>query len=123
MSKKMIVSYLKISVPLERQQRIMDTLQYVKSGIQVQSRFNKYDAYKNLNNSDELIIIGKWKSREDLFKHIQSKDYKAILAVMEMSCELPEIRFNSVSSMGGLDFINEIRGNKKTRMKPCVNNK
>ena len=107
----MIMSYLRIKVSLEEQQKVLDTLRYVNGAIRLQPGFINCRAYKDLKNSDALTIIEEWKSRKDLFGHIRSDEYRATLALMDMSSEPPELRFHSVSPLDDLALVSDVRGN------------
>jgi hypothetical protein len=46
-----------------------------------------------------------WKTKAGLFKHIRSPLYRSILAAIDMSCEIPDIQFSSVSATDGMELI------------------
>jgi len=54
--------------------------------------------------------VEEWESQADLDKHIRTDDFRKILAVMDISNEPPEIKFNTVSKTVGMEFIERIRG-------------
>ncbi|MBW1848535.1 MAG: antibiotic biosynthesis monooxygenase [Deltaproteobacteria bacterium] len=65
--------------------------------------------YSNSQNDDELILLEKWKSQQDLERHIRSDDFHKILTVMEAAKKKPEISFYSVASKAGLELVKKIR--------------
>ncbi len=65
--------------------------------------------YSNSQNDDELILLEKWKSQQDLERHVRSDDFRKILTVMEAAKKKPEISFNTVASKAGLELVEKIR--------------
>lgn len=111
----MIESSLKIMVPLKKNRNILDTMEYVKKKAQLETGFISYRAYNDMNDQDSVCIIGKWETCEDLLRHIGSSGFRAILAIMDMSIKSPELRFRSISSLGGLELVSHVIGNKKEK--------
>lgn len=111
----MIQSSLKIMVPLEKNQNILDTIEYIIKKAQLETGFISYNVYKDMNDQDIVCIIGKWETSDDLFSHIGSTGFRAILAIMDMSNRSPELQFHSISSLGGLDLVSHVIGNKKEK--------
>jgi hypothetical protein len=42
-------------------------------------------------------------------RHLRSKDYRRVLAAIDLSQESPEIRFGNVEPMGGIEVIDAAR--------------
>jgi quinol monooxygenase YgiN len=53
--------------------------------------------------------LERWRSREDLYRHIQSSLYLAILNAMDLGQEAPEISFHEVSDTESMDLIEALR--------------
>jgi quinol monooxygenase YgiN len=66
--------------------------------------------YSQTENSDSLVLLEEWKSREGLEQHIRSDDFRTILAVMDLAIEPPEIKFVTASNTAGMELIEELRG-------------
>ena len=109
----MIMSILKIEIAPENHPKVLETLRYVNGPIRVKPGFVSCRILKDLENSDSLTIVEEWESREDLERHIRSEDYRATLALMDMSSKPPEIRFHSITPLGDFDLISNLRGNGK----------
>ncbi len=56
-----------------------------------------------------LRFVERWRSREEMERHIRSDRYLRILAAMELSSERPEISFHAVSETKGLELIEGLR--------------
>jgi quinol monooxygenase YgiN len=105
----MIMSILKIEIPPEKQLMVLETLRYVSGSIRVKPGFINWRILKDLGNSDSLTIVEEWDSIEDLHRHVRSEDYRATLALIDMSSKPPDLRFNSVLQFGDMDSVFEIR--------------
>ena len=50
-----------------------------------------------------------WRTREDLYRHIASTQYRQILAVLDLASAQPEICFEHVSERQGMELIASVR--------------
>ncbi len=64
----------------------------------------------DVHNDAVVTWVSRWRTRSDLDRHIQSKYFRRILAVMELATEQPEIEFEIGSDLRGLDLIDEVIG-------------
>jgi quinol monooxygenase YgiN len=65
--------------------------------------------YQDAQEDSSLMFEEIWKNEEDLNRHIRSEDYRNVLLVVEMAVEKPEIRFETVSSVTGMETIERAR--------------
>jgi hypothetical protein len=54
-------------------------------------------------------LFEKYDSQEDLNRHIASDDFRRVLAVLELSIEPPEIEFEEVCHIAGMELIEAAR--------------
>jgi quinol monooxygenase YgiN len=54
--------------------------------------------------------VESWASEPDLRRHVQSAQFKQLLAVMECASEPPDVQFDFVTVRRGLDYVAEVRG-------------
>ncbi len=64
-----------------------------------------FQVAQDLEDPTVLTIIERWATRDDLDAHIRSSDYKLLLAVIELAVRPPEIRFDILEPVGGLDVV------------------
>ena len=50
-----------------------------------------------------------WRTREDLYRHIASTQYRQILAALDLASAKPEVRFEHVSDGQGMELIASVR--------------
>jgi quinol monooxygenase YgiN len=65
--------------------------------------------YRQAGNECQVVFEEKWKSNEDLQRHLRSEEYRKVLMVMEMAVTRPEVQFETVSGLGGVELIEEAR--------------
>ena len=63
--------------------------------------------YKSYGDDDSILYIEQWKTKEALYRHIQSDLYRRILTVMELAKEAPDISFSEFEE--GLELIQALR--------------
>ncbi len=71
-----------------------------------------YNMYQDLENENRLAIEQEWESETALHRFIRSNDYFKILAFIELSNQPPEIRFNTISNIKGIEVVEAVRGEK-----------
>jgi hypothetical protein len=55
------------------------------------------------------MIVEEWQSRRDLDRFICSDEYRYILALIELANKSPEIDFYTLSKIGGMEVIENLR--------------
>jgi quinol monooxygenase YgiN len=66
--------------------------------------------YQDTDDKYFVVFEEKWRSDEDLQRHIRSECYKKILLVMEMAIGPPEISFDTITDRSGVEIIEKARG-------------
>jgi quinol monooxygenase YgiN len=56
-----------------------------------------------------VVLMEEWDTQDNLDRHLCSKDYRRVLAAIELSQEAPEIRFGNVEPTGGIEVIDAAR--------------
>jgi quinol monooxygenase YgiN len=51
----------------------------------------------------------RWKSPDELMRHLRSEHYKRLLGLMDLGEEAPVVEFHTVSETKGLDLIQQAR--------------
>ena len=105
-----------MNIPAEKHS---DVLQIIKSFVE-QSRddpgCNCFHIYRDIEDSDVLMLQINLKTEEDLILHVSSDEYRNLLLAMEISINRPEVRFDTISTSTGFEIIQKIRttAHKKT---------
>ena len=105
----MVLSTIRMTIPVEKQN---DALRIIRS-IAVQSRDDRgcisCCVYRDIEDSNVLMLQGNWKDKDNLGLHIRSDEYLNLLLVLEMSLKQPEVIFDTISSSTGIETIEKIR--------------
>lgn len=106
----MIESILKVIADSSNKDEILEILYSVKGPTEANPECLNSSLFQDLE--DQRIIYYKevWQDKAALTEHIRSDIYRNIFAVMDMSGEPPDIKFNMVSNTTGMDFIKKTLG-------------
>ena len=63
-----------------------------------------------------MVLLERWETEEALAEHLQSEAYRRIIAAVELSGAQPEIRFEHVASVEGLELVERWRNPGATRV-------
>jgi quinol monooxygenase YgiN len=105
----MIQTVLKIVVSFETRAEALELINSIIERIRVSPGCVSYGVYQDLLGENSITIIEQWQSKADLDRFICSKEYRNILAVMELANQSPEIHFYTLSEIGGMEVIENLR--------------
>lgn len=55
------------------------------------------------------MLLERWETEEALEEHLRSEAYRRIIGAVELSGAQPEIRFEHVASVEGLELVERLR--------------
>ncbi len=105
----MVVMLLRITVAPTNRAEIVKIIKPIVNPTEAQSGCLLFRLYSETDNDDALLLLQKWRSQEDLDKFIRSRDFKRVLAVMDLANNPPEISFNTISSEAGMEIVEKLR--------------
>jgi quinol monooxygenase YgiN len=65
--------------------------------------------YADVTDMNKLRLETKWRTQDDLTRHVCSEEYKKLLILMEMAAEPPTVEFHNVCQTRGLELVQEAR--------------
>ncbi len=65
--------------------------------------------YRDAQMEHAIMLDQRWTSLDHLKRHLCSDDYRNVLLSMEMASEPPEIHFETISHVSGMEMIKKIR--------------
>jgi len=68
-----------------------------------------FSLLQDMSNPEALTICDKWVTREGLDEHVRSAEYRLLLAVIDLSMTPPDISFDDLRHIGGLDVVQALR--------------
>ena len=70
-------------------------------------------AHSDLGDPDTLYYQEEWLTCEDAAREIRSARFCRLLELMEAAVEPPDLRFQFISEVRGLDYVAEVRGEQR----------
>lgn len=67
------------------------------------------DLYLDAQNPNRFCLESRWKTNQELVRHIRSEEYKHLLILLETAKEAPVIEFHDVVKTKGLEFVERLR--------------
>ncbi len=105
----MIQTVLKIVVSPEIRAEALEIINSIIERIRVSSGCISYGAYEDVLGENSIMILEEWQSRAALDRFIRSDEYRHILALIELANKSPEIHFYTLSKIGGMEVIENLR--------------
>ena len=65
--------------------------------------------YTDARDPNTLLLLERWRSREDFERHARTDRFRVILSVVDMSVEKPWLSFDAIATSDGLDYIDRVR--------------
>ncbi len=65
--------------------------------------------YQEIGNGDQLLYLETWETQGQLERHMRSARYERLLAVMDASVQQPVLRYQTVSTVMGLEYLAAVR--------------
>jgi len=105
----MIHSTLRIMTAPAKRDEAFAILRSMAERTRVMSGCISCRVYRDAQEDCSLMFEEIWMSEVDLNRHIRSEEYRNVLLVAEMAVEKPEIRFETVSQVTGMETIEKAR--------------
>jgi quinol monooxygenase YgiN len=112
----MIQATMKMSFAPQTIDEALQILRSMIERIRAEAGCISCSVYQDTENENLVVFEEKWRSDEDLQRHLRSEGYRRVLLVMEMAFKLPEIRFDTITDSGGVEIIKEARTKRKKIM-------
>ncbi len=71
--------------------------------------------FQSIEHGDEILFEQFWRNDDDLLSHLRSEDYQKLLLIIEMSSKKPEVQFNTITNMTGMETIERARRQKRSK--------
>jgi quinol monooxygenase YgiN len=108
----MIVSTVRILPPPARRLEVLEILRSIHGPVATSPGCAACHIYEEEGPDCAIVLVERWESQPALEAHLRSENYRRILSALELSSSPPQVRFDHVSSSGGLELIE--RGQAQT---------
>jgi quinol monooxygenase YgiN len=106
----MVFAVVRIRVLAEKSEELRRALCSLLGQTGAQAGCTSCDVYQSPID-DSLRLESRWKTQNDLVRHIRSDTYRRLLLLMELGSEKPMIEFYTATSLRSWDLIEEARIN------------
>ena len=105
----MIQTIMKITFSPESHPEALELINAIVERIRVSTGCINYDVYQDVLGDNSLTILEQWQSKAALDRFICSDEYRSILTLIELAHQSPEIHFYTISKIGGMEVIENLR--------------
>lgn len=96
----------------------MDALRQLLGPTRVLPGCARCELLLDTEDPNRITLLERWMDEESLVRHIASREFRAVLAVVDISIVEPEVRFDWIARSQGLEFIKETFQNRGTGENP-----
>jgi len=101
----MLYTSLRIVPPAEKREEALRILRSLLGPTRVARGCISCRFYEDGEDPNALSYVEEWQTEQDLERHIRSGDYRKVLAVMDLACEPPELKFYKASETFGIEYV------------------
>ena len=105
----MIIATLRMAARPERREEVEQIVRGILESTRVQRGCQSYSFCQDVEDANSYFILEQWATQADLEEFIRSKNYRKLLAAMELLSEPPEVKINAISYTAGLEAIKAAR--------------
>jgi len=92
-----------------KRQEIIELLQFSVDRLRTKPGCLSSGVYEACDEKRTVFYLERWRSEEELNRHIQSNLYLAVLNVLDLAAAPPNISFNVVSQTKSMELITALR--------------
>jgi len=107
--KKPVHAQIRLLIPANKVNEALMILDSVIELIRLEEGCISCRLYGDVQKQGALMLEEIWTSEKDLERHLRSHKFLAVLLVVEMATEIPEIRFDVISHSTGIETVEKAR--------------
>ncbi|MEN8808765.1 MAG: antibiotic biosynthesis monooxygenase [Desulfobacterales bacterium] len=104
-----VVFRLRINVSPSNKHDALELIRFLSVPTRAKRGCLNSKAYQSIDDATALDIVEEWQSETELDDYIRSSEFKKVFVLMELSRREPEIQFQMVSQIQGMERIVDIR--------------
>jgi quinol monooxygenase YgiN len=97
---------------------MLELLQSIDGPTRAQQGCLGFEIWVGGEDPERVLLIERWKGREELERHLKSELYRRVLVAIELSSTDPEVRFLEVGAEHGMEWIEQARGESEAPRSP-----
>ena len=110
----MILSTVRLVISPQERPEALRILRIFMGHTTARTGCGGFSVSQDLTNHEVITISDRWVTRDDLDAHVRSAEYRLLLAVIDLSVTPPEISFDELQHLGGLDLVHAVRSSENT---------
>jgi quinol monooxygenase YgiN len=104
-----ILSLIELTPIAGKRAAILELLQFSVDHLMTKPGCLSSGVYELFDEKQTILYMERWRSREDLHRHIQSNVYLGVLNALDLAIGPPEINFHEISDTKSMDLIATLR--------------
>ena len=108
-AKSRIDASIRIIIPSKKRKEALIILSSLIEQTKLEEGCVSCRLYRDVQEERALMLAETWASEKDMERHLSSDKFLAVLLVVEMASEFPEIRFDVISHSTGIETIEKAR--------------
>ncbi|MGC1297852.1 MAG: antibiotic biosynthesis monooxygenase family protein [Alloacidobacterium sp.] len=105
----MIIEKIGMLAPPERREDLRRAFSSILGPTCVEPGCISCALYQEAGNPNRFCLETRWKTDQELIRHLRSEQYRSLLILLELGSEPPQIEFHEVVETKGLELIHEVR--------------
>jgi quinol monooxygenase YgiN len=114
----MILATVRMAILPQKRDEALKILRLTAEECGIQPSCLSCRIYEDVQEHGVLMFEERWRSQEDLERHLRSDEYYKVLLVMEMALEQPDIKFDTISGSTGIETVEKARNSTGRGEKP-----
>jgi quinol monooxygenase YgiN len=104
----MIIGTLRMTVRPEERDGFLKAIRCMLEPARVEPGCMSFNFYQDIKDENTFILVEEWETNADFDNHIRKDGYKKLLLLMDLLSEKPDIKINTVSQRGGLEYVENV---------------
>ena len=105
----MILAIVKLSPRPDRRHEVREILETVTGPTQAAPGCLGCVILEEHGEEDAVLLVEKWRSEDELNRHLRSPLYSRVLEAMELCREPPDVTFHEITATSGMEVIHALR--------------
>lgn len=106
----MVLSLIELTSTPRSRGEILELLRYCMDGVRTKPGCLGTMVYEAGDQNETILYLERWRSAEELHRHIQSDLYLGVLNAMDLANAPPDVRYYEVSETKSMELIASLRG-------------
>ena len=103
----MSIYQLKIEIKPYKENEFVDSTRSLLRSIHKGKGCLNFSVYQDSSKENEYLVVGEWKTRQDMEKHFQSDEFELLIGTARVLCETFAMNIAEVLKTGGFELARE----------------